>query len=145
MKHLAAAITVGLIIGTSAPALPQPTVTITQPANAKAAADAPLTYVMTNTSRGTIMLSTSGSCGSYQRPMKPAARLAANCAVADGKSTIAATTYPAKQMICAVHINRQGGINYITVDPTTACHQRESLNHIEIVVAPLTILRAPKR
>lgn len=127
------------------PASSEPTITITQPGNAKAAAAALLTYAVTNSSRGSITLSTSGGCGSYQRQMKPAVRLVASCAVTDGKSTIAAMTYPAKQMICAAHINRQGGINYTTFDDATACHAQQSLNHIEIVVAPLTILRAPHR
>jgi hypothetical protein len=77
--------------------------------------------------------------------MKPAVRLVASCAVTDGKSTIAAMTYPAKQMLCAAHINRQGGINYTTFEDTTNCREHLSLNHIEIVVAPLTILRAPRR
>jgi hypothetical protein len=92
-----------------------------------------------------IVLSTSGGCGSYQRQMKPTVHLVASCAVTDGKSTIAALTFPAKQMICAAHINRQGGINNIMFDDTTACRAQQSLNHIEIVVAPLTILRAPHR
>jgi hypothetical protein len=91
------------------------------------------------------MLATSGGCGTYPRPMKPAARLFASCAVTDAKSTIAAMTYPAKQLLCAAHINRQGGINYTTFEGTTACSEHESLNHIEIVVAPLTILRTPHR
>ena len=52
-------------------------------------------------------------------------------------------TYPAKHTICAAYINRQGGINYTTFEGATACRERESLNHIEIVVAPLTTLRAP--
>jgi hypothetical protein len=145
MKHLTAAIAVALIMGISAPASPEPTISITQPGNAKAAAAAPLTYAVINSSRGSIMLSTSGGCGSYQRPMKPAVRLVASCAVTDGKSTIAAMTYPAKQMLCAAHINRQGGINYTTFEDTTNCREHLSLNHIEIVVAPLTILRAPRR
>jgi hypothetical protein len=135
LKHVAAAIT-ALIIGMSAPAAADPTITITQPANAKAAAAAPLTYAVINSSRSSIMLSTSGGCGFYQMPIKSAARLAASCKAADGKSTIAATTYPAKQMICAAHINRQGGINYTTFDTTPKCHAQQSLNHIEIVVAP---------
>jgi hypothetical protein len=136
MKHLAAAIAVALIVGISAPASAQPTITITQPGNAKSAATAPLTYLVTNSSRSSIMLSTSGGCGAFQRPMKPAARLAATCAVTDGKSTIAATTYPAKKMLCAAHITRQGGINYTTFDASTGCRANQSLNHIEIVVTP---------
>jgi hypothetical protein len=135
MKHLNAAVA-ALIIGISVPASAEPTITITQPGNAKAAATTPLTYGVTNSSRGLIMLSTSGGCGSYQRPMKPAVHLVASCAVTDGKSTIAALTYPAKQMLCAAHISRQGGINYTTFDDTTACHAQQGLNHIEIVVAP---------
>jgi len=145
MKHLAAAIAVALIIGISAPASPDPTITITQPGTGKAAAATPLTYALINSSRATIMLSTSGGCGSYQRPMKPAARLYASCAATDRKSTIAAMTYPAKQMICAAHLNRQSGINSTTFEGSTACHERESLNHIEIVVVPLTTLRPPHR
>jgi hypothetical protein len=90
MKHLTAAVAAALIIGMSVPASSEPTITITQPGNAKAAAAAPLTYAVTNSSRGSIRLSTSGGCGSYQRQMKPAVRLVASCAVTDGKSTIAA-------------------------------------------------------
>jgi hypothetical protein len=134
MKHVTAVIAAALIIGMSVPASPEPTISITQPGNAKAAASAPLTYAVINSSHGSIMLSTSGGCGSYQRPMKPAVRLNASCAATDGKSTIAAMTYPAKHMICATHINRQGGINYTTFSGTTACRGRQSLNHIEIVV-----------
>ncbi len=145
MERFAAAAAVVLILGTGMPASSQPTITITQPGNARDAAAAPLTYAVINSSRSSIMLSTSGRCGSYQRPMKPAARLSASCAVTDGKSTIAATTYPGKQLLCAAHIDRQSGINYTTFDGATACHELESLNHIEIVVAPLTTLRAPHR
>ena len=136
MKHLTAAVAAALIIGFSATASAQPTITITQPGNAKAAAAAPLTYAIINSSRSSIMLSTSGGCGSYQQPMKPSAHLSASCDAADGKSTIAATTYPAKQMLCAAHITRQGGINYTTFAGGTTCREQESLNHIQIVVAP---------
>ncbi len=136
MKNLVAAVAGMLVIGISMPASSDPTVTITQPGNAKAAADAPLTYAVINASRSSIMLSTSGGCGSAQRPMKPAARISASCAKTDEKSTIAATTYPAKRMLCAAHITRQGGINYTTFDATPTCREQQSLNHIEIVVAP---------
>ena len=135
MKQLAVAMTAALIAGLSVPAGADPAVTITLPANAKAAATAPLTYVVTNRSRNAIMLSTSGGCGSYQMPMKPGAHLAASCKVTDAKSTIAATTYPAKQMLCAAHINRLNGINQTTFDPTSACTAQQGLNHIEIVVS----------
>lgn len=91
------------------------------------------------------MLSTSGGCGSYQRPMKPAARLFASCAVTDGASTIASLTYPAKQKLCVAHINRQHGIDYTAFEGTNACREQQSLNHIEIVVAPPTVLRARPR
>ena len=72
MKHPIAAIAATLIIGISVPASSEPTISITQPGNGKAAAAAPLTYAMINSSHGSIMLVTSGGCGSYQRPMKPA-------------------------------------------------------------------------
>ena len=137
MKNLAAAVAALLIIGISMPASADPTISITQPGNARAAAIAPLTYAVINSSHGSIMLSTSGGCGSNQRPIKPGTRFSASCPATDGKSTIAATTYPAKHMLCAAHINRQGGINYTTFDPTTTCREQQSLNHIEIVVAPL--------
>jgi hypothetical protein len=136
MKNLAAAVAVLLVIGISTPASPDPTISITQPGNAKAAANTPLTYVVINSSHAKILLSTSGECGSRQRVMKPAARISAGCAVTDGKSTIAAATYPAKKMLCAAHITRQGGINYTTFDATGTCREQQSLNHIEIVVAP---------
>jgi hypothetical protein len=136
MKTLAAAMAAMLVVGIGLPASSDPTISITQPGNTKAAAATPLTYAVTNASHAAIMLSTSGGCGTYQRPMKPAARFAASCAVADGKSTIAVTTYPAKQMLCAAHITRQGGINYTTFDATATCRERQSLNRIEIMVAP---------
>jgi hypothetical protein len=136
MKNLAVAVAVLLIAGISAPALADPTISITQPGNTKAAASAPLTYAIVNSSRSSVMLSTSGGCGSNQRPMKSAARLSLSCTATDGKSTIAVTTYPAKQMLCAAHITRQGGINYTTFDTTAACREQQSLNHIEIVVVP---------
>ena len=125
-----------LIAGISVPASSDPTISITQPGNARAAALAPLTYAVINSSHSAIMLSTSGGCGSYQRPIKPAARFSASCTAADGKSTLAATTYPAKQMLCASHITRQGGINYTTFDAKSRCRERQSLNHIDIVVTP---------
>jgi hypothetical protein len=136
MKHLILVIAAALIVGMSVPASPEPTISITQPANAQSAAAAPLTYTVINSSRGPIMLSINGGCGSYQRPLKPSARFGASCAATDGKSTIAMMTYPAKQMLCANHVNRQNGINFTTFEGTTACHVRQSLNHIEIVVAP---------
>ena len=146
MKHLAATIAVALTLGINAPAWADPTITITQPGNAKAAATAPLTYVVTNGSHDTIMLSTSGGCGSYQMPMKPAAHLSASCRATDGKSTIAATSYPAKQMLCAAHIDRESGINQTTFDsPAQGCRGVQSLNHIEIVVAPLPKLSSVRR
>jgi hypothetical protein len=141
MKHLVAAIALVLTAGLAVPALADPTVSISQPGTSRAAATTPLTYAVINSSHGAIMLSTSGGCGSYQRPMKPAGHLYASCAPTDGKSTIAATTYPAKHTICAAHIDRRAGINYITLDSAIACREQESLNHIEIVVAPLTVLR----
>jgi hypothetical protein len=144
MKHLTAAIAAALIIGTGVPASSDPTISITQPGNAKSAAVAPLTYVVINANSGSIMLSTSGGCGSHQRPMKPAARLSSSCAATDEKSTIALMTYPAKQLLCATHINRQGGINYTTFDDAGgACRVSQSLNHIEIAVVP--VLRSPRR
>jgi hypothetical protein len=136
MKHLTALIVVALIIGISAPASSDPTISITQPGNTKAAATTPLTYAVINSSRGSIMLSTSGGCGAHQRPMKPAARVSGSCAAVDGKSTIAATTYPAKKMLCATHIDREGGTNYTTFAGASACRQAQSLNHIDIVIAP---------
>ena len=136
MKHFAIACAVALIIGSGAAASAQSTISITQPGNGKAAASAPLTYGVTNSSRGSIVLSTSGGCGSYQRSMKPAARLAASCAVTDGMSTISATSYPQKQVLCVAHITRQGGINYTTFEGANACRESESLNHVEVVVAP---------
>jgi len=135
MKHLAAAIALALIVNFPVSGSADPTVTITQPGNGKAAAAAPLAYAVINSSSGSIMLSTSGLCGSYQRPMKPAARLYASCAVTDGKSTIAATSYPAKKMLCAAHIDRLHGINSVMFDGSATCHARASLNHIEIVVS----------
>jgi hypothetical protein len=145
MKQRTAAIAVALIIGISAPASSEPTISITQPGNTKAAAATPLTYAVINSSHVSIMLSTSGGCGSYQRPMKPAAHLFASCSASDGKSTIAAMTYPAKQTLCAARINRQNGTNYTTFDATPACRGVQTLNHIEIVVSPLTTPRAPSR
>jgi hypothetical protein len=136
MKHLTAVIVAALIIGIGAPASSDPSISITQPGNTKAAATSPLTYAVINSSRGSIMLSTSGGCGSHQRPIKPRARLSGSCAAIDGMSTIAATTYPAKKMLCATHINRQGGTNYTTFAGTSACRQAQSLNHIDIVIAP---------
>jgi hypothetical protein len=135
MKHLTAAIAAALLLASGVPASAQSTISITQPATGKAAAATPLAYAVTNGSRASIMLSTSGGCGSYQRPMKPAARLAATCAVADGKSTIAATTYPGKKMLCAAHITRQGGINYTTFAGSSTCSANQSLNRIEILVS----------
>jgi hypothetical protein len=134
LKH-PIAVSAALIIGMSVPASADPAATIIQPPNTKAAATAPLTYGVINASRLSIMLSTSGGCGFFQRPMKPAAHLYASCAVADGNSTIAATTYPAMQQICAAHVTRQNGINAITFEGSTTCRELQSLNHIEITVA----------
>jgi hypothetical protein len=145
MKLLTAAIAAALIAGIGGPALADPTISITQTGNTKAAAAAPLTFVTINSSRGSIVLTASGGCGASARQMKPAARIIGSCPATDGKSTIAAMTYPAKQVLCVAHINRQAGINYTTFESTTNCRERESLNHIEIVVAPLGILRAPHR
>ena len=122
MNSCISAVAVALVVG------------IGFPASAAPASPGALTYAVINTSRRSIMLSTSGGCGSYQRPMKPAARLYASCAATDGKSTIAAMTYPAKKPICAAHISRRGGINYTTFDGTATCRERQSLNHIEITV-----------
>jgi hypothetical protein len=137
MKNLAVATAIFLVAGIGVPAGADPTISITQPGNTKAAATTPLTYVIVNSSRRQIMLATSGACGSLHRPMKPAARFSASCAVTDGKSTIALTNYPVKRNLCAAHITRQSGINYTTFDSsTTLCREQQSLNHIEIVFSP---------
>jgi hypothetical protein len=137
MKHLTAVIVAALVAGVSAPASSDPAISITQPGNTKAAATTPLTYAVINSSRASVMLSTSGGCGVHQLPIKRAARLGGNCVAVDGKSTIAVTTYPAKKMLCATHIDREGGTNYTTfAGGTGACRQSQSLNHIDIVIAP---------
>jgi hypothetical protein len=118
MKH--AALVAALVLAGASPAL---------------AAPAPvMTYAVIDAGKAPIMLSTTGGCGVYQRPMKAAQQLHATCSANDGKSTIAATSYPAKKMLCAAHITRQGGIDYMTFTGSTLCHASETLHHIDIVI-----------
>lgn len=120
MMRLIAATISALFVATGAPA---------------PAAEAPvMTYAVIDSGKVPIMLSTSGTCGVYQRPMKAAQKLYASCNASDGKATIAATSYPAKKLLCAAHITRQGGIDYVTFTGTPACHTSESLHHIDLVV-----------
>ena len=121
MKHIAG-VFAAVVLAAGAPAL---------------AAPAPvMTYAVIDAGKAPIMLSTTGGCGGYLRPMKAAAKLYASCSANDGKSTIAAMSYPAKKMLCALHVTRHGGIDYMTFSGSPTCRSRESLHHIDIVVTP---------